>query len=104
MQIKGKSETYRGGYFMGQNNLIINKFTIDMNFLFWLYPQHVEVPRPGPGIKPALQLQPAPQLQQHWILNQLYHRGISIDMNLYVDKFPWKCIHKYVYIIYIYSI
>ena len=36
-------------------------------FFFWPHPRHVEVP--GPGIEPALQLQPVPQLQgQHWIL------------------------------------
>ena len=42
-------------------------------FLLLATPWHVKVPRPR--IEPALQLQPAPQLQQHWILNQLHHKG-----------------------------
>ena len=33
-------------------------------FIFWPCPQHIEVPRQG--IKPMLQLQPVPQLRQHW--------------------------------------
>lgn len=47
---------------------------------FWLiflgpYPGHVEVP--GPGIKPSLELWPASQLRQHWILNPRPHQGTS---------------------------
>ena len=37
--------------------------------VFWQHLQRVEIP--GAGIKPTLQLQPAPQLPQHWILNPL---------------------------------
>ena len=33
-------------------------------------PWHMGVP--GPGIESELELQPAPQLQQHWILNPLH--------------------------------
>ena len=33
---------------------------------------------PGPGIEPALQLQPVPQLQQHQILNPLWVTGTSV--------------------------
>ena len=41
--------------------------------LFRPYPWHLEVPRPG--IKSELQLWPALQLQQHWILNPLLWAG-----------------------------
>ena len=40
---------------------------------FWLSPWHVQVPRPG--IESELQLQTAPQLWQHQILNLLHQQG-----------------------------
>ena len=53
------------------------KFTPELNIRFYLFfgctQGHVEVPRPG--VKPALQLQPAPQLWQHRIRNPLRQRG-----------------------------
>ena len=57
-------------------------------FLFWLRSWHVEIP--GPGIKPMLQLQPAPQLQQGLILNPLHHKGTSYDLTF--DP-SWRMLH-----------
>ena len=49
-------------------------------FYFSLQLQHVEVPRPG--IEPVPWLQPVPELQQHWILNGLCHKGTSWELLL----------------------
>ena len=45
-------------------------------FLFWLYPQHAEVPRPG--TKSTLELWPVPQLQQSQILKLVCQKGTPI--------------------------
>ena len=53
--------------------------------------QHVEVP--GPGTKPALQLQPVPHPQQFWILNLLsckwaslraFRKGTALVLRIYI--------------------
>ena len=53
----------------------IAKLSLFVFFPLWLHLQHVEVP--GPGIEPELHLRTMLQLQQCWILNQLYHSGNS---------------------------
>ena len=53
---------------------IISLLCNHMYLFLWTHLRHVEVP--GPDIKPTLQLQPAPQLQQHWFLNPLSYKGI----------------------------
>ena len=66
------------------NNLLwfhllwLSKYLFYCFFVFSLQPhsQHVEVPRPG--IEPALQLWPAAQLWQCWILTLLCHVGTSL--------------------------
>ena len=45
--------------------------------VFWLHPQHMEIPRPG--IESELPLQPMPQLRLCWILNPLFHSGNSTN-------------------------
>ena len=56
-------------------------------FIFFLFrPRHMEVP--GPGIKSEPQLQPMPQLQQHWILNPPHGAG---DLNPLFCTNPNHC-------------
>ena len=52
-----------------------NLYSVPLLIFFWPQPCHLYIP--GQGIKPAPQLGPAPQLQQHWILNWLYYKGTS---------------------------
>ena len=48
-------------------------FFFNFFFLFQPHPQHIDVPRPGTESK--LQLQPTPQLWQHWILIPAHQAG-----------------------------
>ena len=53
-------------------------------FIFWLHPQHAEVPRPG--IEPMPQQWPKPQQWQSQILNTLSHQGTP-SLTLFIS--PW---------------
>ena len=55
--------------------------------IFWLHPQHSEVPRPG--IKPMPQQRLRPQLRHPWILNVLSHtRNSSLCVSFYFSSLP----------------
>ena len=54
----------------------------DIFFLFFLWPHlwHMKVPRPE--MRSEVQLWPAPQQCQQWILNSLCHKRTSVFLNL----------------------
>ena len=62
-------------------------YCIVLYCIFWLYPWHMGVP--GPEIESEPELQPMPQLWQHWILKLPSHSKNSLS-DFKINKFKLK--------------